>query len=162
MEALNEIWIGNDHGGYQMKKHIIEYLKDKQIAFRDIGSDSVEIVRYPYFAARIAKAVSVGTISRGILICSTGIGMSIIANKFKGVYAVHCTNSLEAKRSVAINNANMLVLAEWLTPGQHGIEIADSWLNASFGEGFDPDWKEFLKKCYTEIQDMEEEQFKCV
>jgi ribose 5-phosphate isomerase RpiB len=61
---------------------------------------------------------------------------------------------------VAVNNANVLVLAEWLTPGQHGVEITDTWLNATFGEGFEPKWKEFLGNCYTEIQDMEGELFK--
>ena len=73
---------------------------------------------------------------------------------------VHCTNGFEAKRAVAVNNANVLVLAEWLTPGQHGVEIMDTWLNATFGEGFEPQWKEFLGNCYTEIQEMEGELFK--
>ncbi|GAK55568.1 ribose 5-phosphate isomerase RpiB [Candidatus Vecturithrix granuli] len=61
---------------------------------------------------------------------------------------------------LTLNNANVLVLAEWLTPGQHGVEILETWLNATFGEGFDPQWQKFLKNYYLEIQQMEDGQFK--
>jgi len=102
----NAIWIGNDHGGYDLKTHIMKFLDEKGIAVVNIGSDSKEIVRYPYFAAKVAGAVSKGEADRGILICSTGIGMSIIANKFKGVRASLCTSCMGTGR---INN-----LAEFL------------------------------------------------
>lgn len=69
----NVIWIANDHGGYHMKKEIVKYLKGKGITCKDCGSDSEEIVRYPYYADMVASAVSEGRIERGILICSTGV-----------------------------------------------------------------------------------------
>ena len=84
MDESQKIWIGNDHGGYELKRKIIAFLEERDIAVEDIGSDSGEIVRYPHYAVRVAKAVSDGEAQRGILICSTGIGMSIIANKFEG------------------------------------------------------------------------------
>jgi ribose 5-phosphate isomerase B len=87
------ILIGNDHGGYDLAHHFLKYLGDKGLPAEHVGSYSGEIVRYPYFAAKVAGAVSRGEIERGILICSTGIGMSIIANKFKGVRASLCTST---------------------------------------------------------------------
>ena len=77
------IWIGNDHGGYELKLQMVAHLKEKGIPVIDAGSDSTEITRYPYFAARVGGAVSKGEAERGILICSTGIGMSIFANNKK-------------------------------------------------------------------------------
>ena len=77
------IWIGNDHGGYELKVKVIEYLQAAGCSVNDVGCGSTEIVRYPYYAAKVAGAVSGGEAARGILICSTGIGMSIIANKYK-------------------------------------------------------------------------------
>jgi len=73
---------------------------------------------------------------------------------------VHCSNSFEAKKAVAVNNSNVLVLAEWLTPGKHAEEIVGDWLNTDFGEGFAPEWKEFLSNCVKEIRDMENDLFK--
>jgi ribose 5-phosphate isomerase B len=89
----NEIWIGNDHGGYDLKLRIVDFLEKKEIPVHDVETGSTEIVRYPYFAQKVAGAVSEGRAARGILICSTGIGMSIIANKFKGVRASLCTST---------------------------------------------------------------------
>ena len=81
------VWIGNDHGGYELKLQILAHLSEKGISVHNVGSDSTEIVRYPYYAAEVAGAVSRGEVRRGILICSTGIGMSIAANKVKGIRA---------------------------------------------------------------------------
>ena len=72
------MWIGNDHGGLELKLQIVDYLRQRGIDVVDVGSSSSEIVRYPYYAAKVAGAVSRGEASRGILICSTGIGMSIV------------------------------------------------------------------------------------
>jgi len=131
----NEIWIGNDHGGYLLKLQLIEYLKDKGIPYRNIGCDSEEIVRYPNIAAQVAGAVSKGEISRGILICSTGIGMSIIANKYKGVRASLCTNSFMGKMTRAHNDSNILVLGGKITNTSQSLEILEAWLNTEFEGG---------------------------
>jgi ribose 5-phosphate isomerase B len=153
--------IGTTRAGLTLKKDIIAYLQEKGHEVDDLGmKEDGEFVPYHVAAANVARAISEGKYERGVIICGTGAGSAIVANKFKGVYAVHCTNGFEAKRATAVNNANVLVLAEWLTPGQHGVEITDTWLNAEFGEGFEPQWKDFLRNCYTEIQDMEGELFR--
>ena len=104
------VWIGNDHGGYELKLHIMEQLVKRGIPAQNVGSDSNEIVRYPYYAAKVAGAISRGEAERGILICSTGIGMSIIANKFKGVRASLCTSTYMGRMTRAHNNSNILCL----------------------------------------------------
>jgi ribose 5-phosphate isomerase B len=131
----SEIWIGNDHGGYEMKLKIVEFLKSKGLSVNNIGTDSTEIVRYPYFAAKIAGAVSEGTISRGILICSTGIGMSIIANKYKGVRAALCTDSYMAEMTRAHNNSNILCLGGKITGINLALEIVEVWLSTAYEGG---------------------------
>jgi ribose 5-phosphate isomerase B len=135
MIGNNEIWIGNDHGGYELKLKIMEYLQKKGIAFKNIGCDSEDIVRYPYYAATVAGAVSKGTINRGILICSTGIGMSIIANKYKGVRASLCTNAYMGKMTSAHNNSNILCLGGKITGVDEAIDILESWLTTEFEGG---------------------------
>jgi ribose 5-phosphate isomerase B len=131
----SELWIGNDHGGFALKVKILQYLNKNGLPFKDIGCDSEEIVRYPYFAARIAGAVSKGIISRGILICSTGIGMSIIANKFKGVRASLCTSPYQGKMTRAHNNSNILCLGGKITGENEAIDILEAWLTTEFEGG---------------------------
>lgn len=131
----NEIWIGNDHGGYLLKLQIIEYLNEKGIPYKNVGCDSEEIVRYPHLAAQVAGAVSKGIANRGILICSTGIGMSIIANKFKGVRASLCTSTFMGKMTRAHNNSNILVLGGKITGVNEALDILEAWLNTEFEGG---------------------------
>ena len=129
------IWIGNDHGGYELKLHILEYLSDKGISFVDVGSDSTEIVRYPYYAAKVASAVSNGQALRGILICSTGIGMSIVANKFKGVRASLCTTTYMGRMTRAHNDSNILCLAGKCTGPFEALDILEAWLETDYEGG---------------------------
>lgn len=131
----NEIWIGNDHAGYLLKLQIIEYLKEKGIHYKNVGCDSEEIVRYPHLAAQVAGAVSKGITNRGILICSTGIGMSIIANKFKGVRASLCTSTFMGKMTRAHNNSNILVLGGKITVVNEALDILEAWLTSEFEGG---------------------------
>ena len=129
------IWIGNDHGGYELKLKIIEFLADRGIPVHDVGTDSVEIVRYPYFASQVAGAVSCGQASRGILICSTGIGMSIIANKFKGVRASLCTSTYMGKMTRAHNDSNILCLGGRITGLFEALDILEAWVTTAFEGG---------------------------
>lgn len=129
------IWIGNDHGGYELKLQILEYLKRKGIPYNDVGTGSAEIVRYPYFAAKVAGAVSRGLAERGILICSTGIGMSIIANKFKGIRASLCTSTYMGRMTRAHNNSNILCLGGKITGSLEALDILDSWLSTEYEGG---------------------------
>jgi ribose 5-phosphate isomerase B len=134
---MNEdhIWIGNDHGGYQLKLDILRFLADKGLAVQDVGTGSTAIVRYPHYAQMVASAVSDGRARRGILICSTGIGMSIIANKFKGVRASLCTSTFMAKMTRAHNDSNILVLGGKITGVLEALDILDAWLTTDFEGG---------------------------
>jgi len=129
------IWIGNDHGGYELKLHILEYFSNKGIEYYDVGSHSTEIVRYPYYANMVAGAVSKGIAQRGILICSTGIGMSIMANKFKGVRASLCTSTYMAKMTRAHNNSNILCLGGKITGVYEALDILETWLTTEYMGG---------------------------
>jgi ribose 5-phosphate isomerase B len=156
-----KIAIGSTRAGLTLKKEVIAYLEKKGHVLADVGmKEGGKFMPYHVSAANVAKEVAAGSCEKGIAICGTGAGSSIVANKFKGVYAVHCTNSFEAKRASAVNNANVLVLAEWLTPAQHAIEIIDDWLATPFGHGFEPEWQRFLSTCVEDIQKLEEELFK--
>jgi len=129
------IWIGNDHGGYDLKLKIIEFLTERGIPVRDVGTDSTEIVRYPYFATQVAGAVSQGVAKRGILICSTGIGMGIIANKFKGVRASVCTSTYMGKMTRAHNDSNILCLGGRITGLFEALDILEAWVSTEFEGG---------------------------
>jgi ribose 5-phosphate isomerase B len=133
--ASDEIWIGNDHGGFDLAQQVLEYLQKKGLAGRHVGSFSGEIVRYPYFAAKVAGAVSRGEIRRGILICSTGIGMSIIANKYKGVRASLCTSTYMGKMTRAHNDSNLLCLGGRITGALEALDILEAWLTTGYDGG---------------------------
>ncbi len=132
---MKKIWIGNDHGGYDMKLQIKEYLEKNGYEVNDVGSDSTEIVRYPNYASKVAGAISRGEAERGILICSTGIGMSIIANKFKGVRASLCTSTYMAKMTRAHNNSNILCIGGKITGIFEVIDMLEVWLSTSYEGG---------------------------
>jgi ribose 5-phosphate isomerase B len=129
------IWIGNDHGGYELKMQILEYLERKKLPFQNVGCDSTDIVRYPFFAAKVAGAVSRGEISRGILICSTGIGMSLIANKFKGVRASLCTSTYMGRMTRLHNDSNVLCLGGKITGVFEALDILEAWLATPYEGG---------------------------
>lgn len=135
MNKKNKIWIGNDHGGYDLKVEILEYLDKKGIEYHDVGSSSSEIVRYPNYAKQVAGAVSNQECERGILICSTGIGMSIIANKFKGVRASLCTSTYMGRMTRAHNNSNLLCLGGKITGVFEALDILEAWLTTEYEGG---------------------------
>ncbi len=130
-----KIWIGNDHGGYELKQKLLACLDERGIAYEDLGSDSGEIVRYPHYAARVAKAVSDGEAERGILICSTGIGMSIIANKFDRVRASLCTSTYMGRLTRAHNDSNILCLGGKITGELEALDIMEAWLDTEYDGG---------------------------
>jgi ribose 5-phosphate isomerase B len=131
-----KIIIGNDHGGYQLKKEILRFLEQrKTIDILDIGANSEEIVRYPYYAVKAARAVSKGEADRGILICSTGVGMSIVANRQRGVRASLCTSTYMAKMTRAHNNSNLLCLGGRITGVFEALDILEAWLDTEYEGG---------------------------
>ena len=132
---MDAIWIGSDHGGYDLKQEILAYLDEKGMVYKDVGSRSKEIVRYPHYAALVAGAVSRGEAQRGILICSTGIGMSIIANRFRGVRASLCTSTYMGRMTRAHNDSNILCLGGKITGVLEALDILQVWLTTPFEGG---------------------------
>jgi ribose 5-phosphate isomerase B len=135
MDKSRPIWIGNDHGGLDMKRDFAKRLQEKGYPVHDVGTDSSDIVPYPYFAAEVAGAVARGEAERGILICSTGIGMSIIANRFKGVRASHCTSTYQARMTRAHNDSNILCLGGRITGIFEALDMLDVWLETPYEGG---------------------------
>ena len=140
------IMIGNDHGGYDLKLVLVKHLSEKGYPVENIGSHSKEIVRYPYYASIVANAVLSGKAWRGILICSTGIGMSIIANKYKGIRAALCHSSYQGKMTSAHNNSNILCLGGRCTGDFEALDILDNWLNTEYEGGRHDISLELVKK----------------
>lgn len=130
-----KIMIGNDHGGYALKLVLVKHLKANGYDVEDVGCDSEEIVRYPYYASKVSRAVSLNNSLRGILVCSTGIGMSIIANKYKGVRAALCYSSYQGKMTAAHNNSNILCLGGRCVGPFEAIDIVEQWLNTPYEGG---------------------------
>ena len=127
--------IGSDHRGYKLKQELIKYLKEKGIDVNDFGTHSEERVDYPEVAAKVAKAVQDQECEQGILICGTGSGMCITANKFKGIRCTTCYNEYTAKHARLHNNANILSIgAEDMSINQ-AICILRTWLATEFEGG---------------------------
>jgi ribose 5-phosphate isomerase B len=131
----NKILIGSDHGGYDLKLALVEYMKSRAYEVVDVGSYEAEIVRYPYYAARVASAISQGNAQRGILICSTGIGMSIIANKYKNVRASLCYSTYQARMTRAHNNSNILCLGGRCIGVLEAQDMLETWLSTAYEGG---------------------------
>ncbi len=131
----NLIPIASDHAGYQLKGHIVRSLKEMGYSPLDLGTDSGESVDYPDYGKRVAEKISSGECQRGILICGSGVGISIVANKFRGVRAALCYSVEAARLSREHNDANILVLGERMTPADLAVEILETWLVTPFSGG---------------------------
>ena len=127
--------IGCDHGGFELKQEILSVLEELNIEFIDYGTDSLNSVDYPDFGEKVSQAVSTGKTERGILICGTGIGMSIVANKFPKIRASLCNDLYTAKMSRFHNDANILVLGGRVVGKGLAKEIVKIWLNTPFEGG---------------------------
>lgn len=126
------IALGCDHGGYQLMQEVIEHLEKAGVAFQNFGTLSEEACDYPVYAKLAAEAVARGECEKGILICGTGIGISIAANKIHGIRAAVCGDCFSAKACREHNDANMLALgARVIGPGL-ALEIVDLFLNTPF------------------------------
>ncbi len=130
-----KIALASDHGGYVLKEEIKKLLQEQQVEFRDFGTNSADSVDYPDYALPVAEAVSRGEYDRGILLCGTGIGISIAANKVPGIRAALCGDPFSARASREHNDANILVLGgRVLGPGL-AREIVQVWLTTRFEGG---------------------------
>ena len=124
--------IGCDHGGYDLKQEVLKYLSDHQIEYQDFGCYGKESCDYPAFGQAVAKAVASGTCDRGIVICTTGIGISIAANKVKGIRCALCADTVSAKLTREHNNANVLALGAGIVGPNLALSIVDTFLNTAF------------------------------
>ncbi len=132
---MKKIIIGNDHGGYALKAALVTRLREQGYEVEDIGCHSEDIARYPYYAAKVVKAVLQNSENRGILLCSTGIGMSIIANKYKGIRAALCYSSYQAKMTSAHNKSNILCLGGRCIGLFEALDIVENWLTTPYEGG---------------------------
>ena len=131
-----KIALGSDHGGYELKEKIKQYLvKREGIELIDFGTNSVESVDYPKYGHLVAKSIVGKEADFGILICGTGIGISIAANKIKGIRAANCTNTTMARLSRQHNDANILALGARIVGDVIALDIVDEFLSASFEGG---------------------------
>ena len=124
--------LASDHGGLILKQPIIEVLDELKLPYRDIGTNSPESTDYPLWGYRAAKLVASGECDRGILICGTGVGISLTANKVKGIRCVVCTDCYSAKLSRAHNNTNMLALGGRVVGPDLAKMIVQLWLETPF------------------------------
>jgi ribose 5-phosphate isomerase B len=129
------IAIGSDHAGLEMKNEITAVLKDMGHEYKDFGTDTPESVDYPDFGEKVSDVVSRGKADRGILICGTGIGMSIVANKFRHIRAALCNDLYSAKMSRLHNDSNILILAGRIIGKDIAKEIVKTWLITPFEGG---------------------------
>jgi RpiB/LacA/LacB family sugar-phosphate isomerase len=129
------IAVGSDHGGVELKNTIVELLRSQKIEVQDFGTNGREPVDYPDFAREVALRLSRGQADRGVLVCTTGVGMSIVANKYPGVRAALVHDADSARMSREHNDANILVLSGAKTDAALAQAILNVWLNTPFTGG---------------------------
>lgn len=130
-----KIALACDHGGLNLKREIIKYLKENGYEYADFGTDSTDSCDYPDFALPAAEAVANGECEKGIVVCSTGIGVSIVANKVHGVRCAHCHDSYCAEFTRRHNDANVLALGEKVVGAGYALKIVETFLTTAFEGG---------------------------
>lgn len=134
MENL-KIAIGSDHGGFKLKEKIIKHLKANNFDIEDFGTFNEDSCDYPIIAKKVANEIKAKQFDKGILVCGTGIGMSIAANKIKGVRAALCSDTFSARMTRAHNDSNILCLGQRVIGEGLAIDIVDAWLDSEFEGG---------------------------
>ena len=157
-----KIVLGADPYGFNLKEAIKKFLQDKELELglelEDVGvNDSSETTPYYQVASQVATRVGNHQADRGILICGTGMGMAIIANKHPNVYAAVCENAYAAEKSRSINNANVLTLGGFITTPHVAQDIVDTWLNTRFTQGWEPSIQEWLENSMKDIAEIEKQ-----
>jgi ribose 5-phosphate isomerase B len=132
---MTPIALGADHAGFALKEGLKSWLTDRGHLVLDCGTFSPEPVDYPDFAGRVAEAVVSGLAGRGVLVCGTGIGMAIAANKVPGIRAAVCADADTARTSREHNDANVLALGARLVGHERALEVVEAWLGAEFSGG---------------------------
>ena len=128
----NMVAIGSDHGGFELKQRVVRYLEEKGIPCKDMGCYGKESCDYPVYGHAVAKAVARGECEKGIVICTTGIGISISANKVKGVRCALCSDTFSARMTRLHNDANVLALGAGIVGENLALAIVETFLNTEF------------------------------
>ena len=131
----NQITIGSDHAGYALKLHVIEHLRSRGIDVIDVGTDSPASCDYPALAHAVCKNVQDGVTELGILVCGTGIGMSMAANKHRGIRAAACSDTFSARLTRMHNDANVLCFGERVVGMGLACDLVDNFIDAEFEGG---------------------------
>ncbi|TET07978.1 ribose 5-phosphate isomerase B [Candidatus Aerophobetes bacterium] len=147
-----KIAIGSDHLGLELKNIIEDFLKEKEIEFKDFGTISREPLDYPDIARKVTRAITKGDCERGILICGTGIGMAIAANKVKGIRAAVCHDLYSTERSRKSNNAQIMTMGAQIIGSEPAKKLVEIWLNSEFQGGHS-------KRKVQKIMEIERENF---
>ncbi len=126
------IALGCDHGGYELMQEVITYLDERGLEYKNFGCDSTEAVDYPVYAKKVAKSILAEECEKGILICGTGIGISIAANRFKGIRAALCSDCFSAEATRQHNDANILAMGGRVVGPGLAVKIVDTFLNTEF------------------------------
>lgn len=126
------IALGCDHGGYELMQEVIAYLEKKGLEYENFGCNSTDAVDYPVYAKKVVKAIQSGSCDKGILICGTGIGISITANRYKGIRAALCENCFSAEATRQHNDANILAMGGRVVGPGLAVKIVDTFLNTPF------------------------------
>jgi len=132
---MEKIAISSDHGGYDLKKNILIFLEGLGYEVDDMGPENHDSVDYPDYGIKLARVVSEGKISRGIVMCGTGIGMSIVVNRFPGIRGTLCSDLYAAKLSREHNDSNILIMGGRVVEYDLAKEIVRTWLNTPFEGG---------------------------
>jgi ribose 5-phosphate isomerase B len=130
-----KIIVGCDHGGYELKEKVVPHLKSQSYEVEDVGTHSMESVDYPVYALKVARAIADGRADRGILICGSGIGMCMSANRVSGVRAIQISEPYAAKMSRRHNDSNILCLGGRFIGQDLAFEVVDTWLKEPFEGG---------------------------
>ena len=126
------IALGCDHGGFGLKQAVMKYLEEKGLEYKDFGTYSEESCDYPVYGEAVARAVASGECDRGIIICGTGIGISIAANKVHGIRCALCHDCFSAKATREHNNANVLAMGGRIIGAGHALDVVDLFLDTPF------------------------------
>ena len=129
------IALGSDQGGFGLKQEVIKHLQEKGLEYKDYGSYDEKSCDYPVYAKKVANAIVSGECDKGILICGTGIGISIAANKVKGIRAALCHDVFSAKATRAHNDTNMIAMGQRVIGEGLAIEILSAWLESEYEGG---------------------------
>ncbi|MDD6346451.1 MAG: RpiB/LacA/LacB family sugar-phosphate isomerase [Lachnospiraceae bacterium] len=150
---VGKIIMGGDPAGYDLKNAIRDHLREQGYDVTDVDPDAP--ILFQDVACRVAKGVQSGEFDRGIAICGTGMGVSIICNKHRGVYAALCESVYQARRAKQVNNTNVLCMGGFIIGAEMGRVMADAWLEQEHMEGLDPTMAAIVEKEFDELVEFE-------